>query len=179
MHLFIFNFQLSHLFPQLGCHQFGCCVSRSGISGALPAGKKWLNNRYARAAHGVLMLHPQQVGATGANASIPVAPPQPIGRRAIAGSAAKGSKAARALGLFMFIFFGCAASNSAVYAAMRGMWLRSAHAVRIIGGKLHVLRPYGRILRFGSRVELGGSDRFVLRADLFTPASFAVKPMAY
>jgi len=176
---FFFNFQLSHLFPQLGCHQFGRCASRSGISGALPAGIKWLNQRYARAAHGVFSGHAwPRSGQKAQYASIPFAPPQRC-CWAFFASAAKGSKAARALGLSCLFFSGALAKNSKVASAMRGRWLRVAHVYLFRAAARYFSALRARMLRIRNRVELGGAVRSILRFTLKSPAPFAIKPIAY
>lgn len=168
-----FNFQLSHLFPQLGHCLFGWSSARSGISGALPAGDKWLNNRYALGAHGVFSAHGCARAALQAqSASIPVVQPQPS-CWAFLPIAAKGAIAARALGFLGLFFSGALGKNGKVCTAKRGQWLRFAHAWGISWGAYRLLRAKARALRFMDWVDLGGSDRSLLRLTVSTSATSA------
>lgn len=168
-----FNFQLSHLFPQLGRHHYRGCGGRSRISGALPAGFKWLSNRYALNAHGVNSAHVcARSGLRAHIASIPVAPPRPS-RRAILRTAAKRAKASQALGLSCLFFSGAVRKISKVCTAMRGKWLRFAHAWGASWGAPRLLRALARLLRFWDWCELGGSERFVLRSKVCSSAPYS------
>lgn len=175
-----FNFQLSHLFPQLAHHLFGRSGARSRISGAPPAGYKWLKNRYARSSHVFQSAHEcARSGLQAQNASIPVAPPQP-GCRAFGVAAAPCSQGRTAGGVFLFIFFGCRVPKGAVCIAMRSQWLRFAHASLSCWRACISLRAIARLLRLISGLQLGGSDMLVLRLNLSSPASLhapvAVQP---
>lgn len=125
------------------------------------------------------MLHPQQVGARGAKASIPLAPPQLVSCRACFAAMANRPKAALAVGLSYLFFSGMAAKPSAVFSAVRGHWLRFAHAAGVLGCSFVNYARSSRLLRFWDWVDSSGSGKSVLRSTGSAPALLAAVPVAY